>query len=212
MELSDRVVIAPPGISVPGKPGGVVVRLRGGPAFGDGGHPTTRLSVGAIDRLFARRADASHPSLESALDIGCGSGILALTALALGVRRAVALDIDPLARAETAANGRLNGMADRLRVSGEGLESFSPPFHLIMANLRPPTLRKMLPEIKRLAAPDAGLILSGFRSEEAEDLFETVESAGITRVGHANEAGWAAGTFIFPLQCRPAKPFPETSP
>jgi ribosomal protein L11 methylase PrmA len=53
----------------------------------------------------------------------------------------------------------------------------------------------MLPEIKRLAAPEAGLVLSGFRSEEADSLFETVESAGITRVHTAHERGWAAGTF-----------------
>ncbi|MFP4390763.1 MAG: 50S ribosomal protein L11 methyltransferase [Desulfococcaceae bacterium] len=196
--LSDRVVIAPPGISVPEKSGRVVVRLQGGPAFGDGGHPTTRLSVQAIDGFLARPANMSNPPLERALDIGCGSGILALTALALGVRRAVGLDIDPLARAETVANARLNEMANRLTVSGDALETLSPPFHLIIANLRPPTLRKMLPEIKRLAATEAGLVLSGFRSEEAEDLFRTVESAGIKLVHHSQERGWAAGAFALP--------------
>ena len=195
--LSERVVVAPPDISVAKKTGQVVVRLQGGPAFGDGAHPTTRLSVQAIDRLLAQMVASCDCQLERTLDIGCGSGILALTALTLGIRRAVALDIDPLARAETAANARRNEMTERLAVSGDTLETLSPPFHLIIANLRPPTLRKMLPEIKRLAAPEAGLVLSGFRSEEAGALFEAVESAGIVRVHHAHEAGWAAAAFRF---------------
>jgi ribosomal protein L11 methylase PrmA len=197
VELSDRVVIAPPGLSVPEEPGKVVVRIQGGPAFGDGGHPTTRLSVQAIDRLLARMAGSSVPVPERALDIGCGSGILALTALALGVRRAAALDIDPLARADTIANAKFNEMIGRLTVSGDGLKTLHPPFGLILANLRPPTLRRMLPQMQRLASPGAGMVLSGFRTEEAEDLFETVESVGITLVHRARERGWAAGMFQF---------------
>ena len=195
--LSRRVIVAPPGFATPERPDGVVVRLRHGPAFGDGGHPTTRLSVRALDRLLAEMVDSGYPSLRTALDIGAGSGILALTALALGVRRAIALDIDALARAETVANARLNGMDARLVVSGDGLETLAPPVDLILANLRPPTLRRLLPDMRRLAAPGAGLVLSGFRDEEAEDLFETAESTGLVPIRDAREGRWAAGTFRF---------------
>lgn len=195
--LSARVVVAPPECTVPEHPGHVVVRIQGGPAFGDGGHPTTRLSVRAIDRLLEKITASGNPPLRMALDIGTGSGILALTALALGVHRAIALDIDPLARADASANARFNRMENRLTVSGEGVDTLDPPFDLILANLRPPTLRRMLPDLRRLAPPGAGLVLSGFRDEEAEDLFETVESAGIVRIRDAREGGWAAGTFRF---------------
>lgn len=219
--MSERVILAPPGISVPHRPGRVVVRLRPGPAFGDGGHPTSALSVRAIDRLL-RPGRAGFPdsegtmgewedrgpgadagksatpySVHRVLDVGTGSGILVLVALALGAREGVAVDIDPLAREETRANARLNGMEERLRVSGADIRTVSPPFDLILANLRPPTLRALLPELRRLARPGAGVALSGFRVAEAPPLFQTVEAAGFETTWEGRDRGWAAGTFRY---------------
>jgi hypothetical protein len=95
------------------------VRLIDAPAFGTGLHPTTALCLEVLDDLVG----ASRP--EALLDVGAGSGVLALAALRLGVPRATAIDIDEAAVRATIENGRLNGLAGRLEVRHAALHEVS---------------------------------------------------------------------------------------
>ena len=113
--VGDRLVVRPPwvervGAGAPGGPpsDAVDVVVDPGRAFGHGAHPTTWLVLRALVDLVRGG--------ERVLDVGCGSGVLAVAALALGAGSAVGVDIDPAARAATRANAARNGVADRLAV------------------------------------------------------------------------------------------------
>ena len=105
-----RVLIAPPEVAAPPS----AIRLRDSKAFGTGHHPTTALCIEALEEAVER--------ITSMLDVGTGSGILALAALRMGVRQAVGLDIDADALTVAAENIRLNNLADRLQLVHGGPE------------------------------------------------------------------------------------------
>src|SRR6185295_13781843 len=104
-----RVVIRPTWREHEPLPGDVVVALDPGMAFGTGLHPTTRLCLAALDRL----ADQGEVVGRRVLDVGCGSGILALAAVLLGADVAVGVDTDPIAIEATLANAARNDLGDR---------------------------------------------------------------------------------------------------
>ncbi|MFZ5562696.1 MAG: 50S ribosomal protein L11 methyltransferase [Thermodesulfobacteriota bacterium] len=192
--LSPHVTVAPPRVPVTPEHGCAVVRLMPGVSFGDCRHPTTRLSVRALDFFLTERPKDGPPCV-SGLDIGTGSGILALVAVRLGVERVTAIDIDPCARKEAVDNVALNGCSDCIEVSGRELEQVEGPFSLVMANLRLPTLKRYAPRIDNLMAPRGGLVVSGIRTEETEALSRVYGELG-TKVWQTSDGGWAAMVFI----------------
>jgi len=166
VRVSERIVLTPPGRDVPPGPGEIVVRLRPGAAFGVGRHPTTRLSLRGIE--FALSGDgAARPRAGSrVLDIGTGSGVLAIAAVKLGIENGVGLDIDPCAVAEASHNVMLNGLAGRIAISDRGLEGLEGVFSLVVANLRLPTLARLAAAIAALTMPGGALVVSGVQQEE----------------------------------------------
>ena len=110
--------------------GRLVVLIEPGRAFGTGGHGSTRSCLELLERALGGGA-VSH-----ALDVGCGSGILAIAAAALGVRRVDAIDLDPDAVAATEDNARRNAVADRVRASVADVDGWAgPAAPLVLANL-----------------------------------------------------------------------------
>jgi len=166
VRVSERIVLTPPDRDVPPGPGEIVVRLRPGAAFGVGRHPTTRLSLRGIE--FALSGDgAARPRAGSrVLDIGTGSGVLAIAAVKLGIENGVGLDIDPCAVAEASHNVMLNGLAGRIAISDRGLEGLEGVFSLVVANLRLPTLARLAAAIAALTMPGGALVVSGVQQEE----------------------------------------------
>ena len=94
-------MLVPHGLSFTGDPGDVVIRLRHGISFGSGDHPTTRLALRGIEQVFFETGQLINKSSDSALDIGTGSGVLAIACLLLGVKRAIGIDTDSCARKES---------------------------------------------------------------------------------------------------------------
>jgi ribosomal protein L11 methyltransferase len=190
LRVASRVILSPPGISPACSAGEVVVRLAAGAAFGDGEHPSTRLAIGQLERLL----EGSVHAFRGMLDVGTGSGVLALAALHLGVARVVALDTDPCALEEARTNAALNGLQGQMRmvVSSRAVERLAGLYPLIAANLRPPTLGRLAPHLRRLAAPGAVLVLAGLRTTEAERLQALYAAQRFACRWQQAEAGWCA--------------------
>src|SRR5262249_25740687 len=168
---------------------------------GPGGQGAAGLGVAWIDALRGELAAVS-----GILDLGTGSGVLALAALALGGPRAIGCDVDPLAVAAAGANARANGLADRLEVFTGGVEALSPAacFAGIAANLLP---RELDPVFERLAPhlkPQGWLAISGLLGAEREHWTARGERAGLRLAGTRSEAD-ASGAVWVSLLMRPAR-------
>jgi ribosomal protein L11 methyltransferase len=192
VRISDHVVVKPPGHRFKSAPGDVVIRIQPGAAFGDGRHPTTRLSVRAIEYVLKTVRPKWLGADSSVLDIGTGSGILAMTAVRLGVKRGLAVDTDPNAVAEARENVVLNNLQDRLTISDRQIESIDASFSLVIANLRYPSLKNYYPQISKLTNTDGRVILSGFRPREQGDLTDLYTARSYRCIWTAAEIDWAA--------------------
>ncbi len=159
--LTPKITIRPPWHpAVESRPGVRVLELEPGRAFGTGLHATTGLVAEVLDA----RADALAG--KRFLDLGCGSGILSLVALALGAGQGVAVDIDEEAIGCTLENAARNGMVDRIHAFAGTSGDITEKFPWVLANIE---ARVLLPEAQRIAACVAkggSLVLSGILEAE----------------------------------------------
>ena len=162
------------------------LRLIDAPAFGTGLHPTTALCLEALDE--AVRSDCP----DAVLDVGTGSGVLALGALVLGVPRALAIDIDDDALAAAAENGRINGVGERLRLARGGPETVAGAWPLVLANVLAAPLVEMAPALVRRVGHHGRLVLSGIPSSVEADVDQAYRHLGMRRTGVKSQAGWVA--------------------
>ena len=147
------LVICPAWVPFHAGSGEIVVRIEPGSTFGLGDHQTTRLSLRAV------RA-ALHDGA-TILDVGCGSGVLAIGACMLGASRAVAIDIAPASVSVARANAAANGVADLVDVSTTSLADVTGAFDIVVANILAPTLIELADDLRSLVAPSGVLIVSG---------------------------------------------------
>ncbi len=197
VRVSARIFLVPADIPfAPGK-GQIAVRLLHGVSFGTGQHPTTRMSLAGLDLLLGEKDfSRSFMAKESrVLDIGTGSGVLTIAAMKLGIARGIGLDIDPCAIAEARENARINGLADHMEISARPLEEIKPPFDLICANLRLPTLKSLQTQILRLAAPESGLLISGIHPEEVPIILKAYQHEHFRCITRQEEKNWVMLAF-----------------
>ncbi|MGD8494448.1 MAG: 50S ribosomal protein L11 methyltransferase [Desulfobacterales bacterium] len=192
VRISDHVVVAPPGHRFQPAPDDVVIRIQPGAAFGGGRHATTRLSVRAVEYVLKKVRPNWLGADCSVLDIGTGSGILAIAAIGLGIKKGLGIDIDPCALAEAGQNRDLNRLQDRLAIFDRRIETIDDPFSMVIANLRYPSLKHLYPQMIRLTDSSGWLILSGFRSQEQQNLLALYDGRYFEAVWTADEQGWAA--------------------
>jgi len=159
--LCDRIVVRPPWREYRAEAGETVVVLEPGRAFGTGLHETTSL----VADLLAEHA----PELGAMplLDVGCGSGILSLAALALGAKRVRALDVDPDAVAATHENAERNAMSDRIEADAARIEDLAGTFAPVVANIESRTLVEIAPSLIARTAPGGLVVVSGVLAEDA---------------------------------------------
>lgn len=158
------IVVRPPWEAYEGKPGEHVLELEPGRAFGTGLHETTRLVAQALAE------HASELAGITLLDVGCGSGVLALVALKLGAAKAVAVDIDPESIEVTRENAERNGLAARIDASTTPIERVDLVSPVVVANIEARILVPMAPELVRRVAPGGLLLLSGILVPQAEEV------------------------------------------
>lgn len=156
--------------SAPAPAGGAVVYLDSGMAFGTGSHETTRLCAREIVRFQGRRDLAGC----RVLDAGCGSGILGLSAAALGCREVTGFDVDADAVRISRENAAVNGLEHRAQFAVAGVEEGCRGVQadLVLANIETPVLREFAPDLLAATAPGGWLVLSGILRPQAEGLAE----------------------------------------
>ena len=162
------------------------IRLIDAPAFGTGLHPTTALCLEALGESVA----ASSP--EALLDVGTGSGVLALSALMLGVPRAYAIDIDDDALRVAAENARINGLEARIAFAHGGPGSVAGTWPLVLANLLAAPLIEMAPTLVRRVGHHGRLVLSGIPEGVQGEVEDAYRRLGMRRVEVKTRGGWVA--------------------
>ncbi len=192
VRISPHAVVSPPQHRYQSVSEEVVIQIKPGAAFGAGRHPTTRLSVKAIDFLLKELRPDRLEENGSVLDIGTGSGILAIAAVCLGVSNGLAIDIDPCAIAEAAKNVELNHLEDELAVSDRQLDTIQRSFSMVIANLRYPSLKNIYPQITKRTDTSGWVVLSGFRLRERDDLMGLYTAKHFECIWTADELDWAA--------------------
>ena len=125
------------------------------------------------------------------LDIGTGSGILAIAALKLGAREAEGVDIDPMCVRTAGENAERNGVSDRFRVLvGDLSDKASGRYDLITANIVASAILSLAPHVPALMAPGAQFIASGIIDERKEEVLDGLRAAGLTAVEVQEKRGW----------------------
>lgn len=196
VRVSERLTVKPTWETYSSEPGEIVIELDPGMAFGTGTHATTQLCLRAMER---RVVPGDH-----VIDVGTGSGVLAVAAAKLGAARVLALDCDPVATASAAANVRLNGLDGRVFVLESDLLSIieggedadrlpvKPPVQGIVANLLAELVVRLAPQAYRALAGGGYFIASGVIAAKADETAAALERVGFRLVQSEELDGWVA--------------------
>lgn len=177
-----RVVVVPAWVEPPATgPDDVVLEIDPGRVFGHGGHPTTRLLLEELDRRIGGG--------EAVLDVGTGSGVLAVAAARLGAGRVVGIDIDPECVPVTLANAQRAGVD--VEVSTTPLDEVGDRFDVVVANIGADVLKELAPQLQRVGRV---LLLSGLLVDRIDD----VAAAYAGTATATTLDGWAALTISSP--------------
>lgn len=160
-----------------------VITMDPGMAFGTGTHETTSLCLETLDELVQGG--------ERMLDIGTGSGILAIAALKLGAKEAEGVDIDPMCVRTAGENAQRNGVAERLTVLvGDLSDKASGVYDIITANIVAAAILSLAPAVPALMAPGAKFIASGIIDERRDEVLDGLKAAGLRPVQVKEKRGW----------------------
>jgi ribosomal protein L11 methyltransferase len=173
--VSRRLLVRPPFVKATAEPERAEIVIDPGQAFGTGGHASTLLALEWLDAVAPGLAPGSR-----ILDVGAGSGILALAALRLGRGTAVAFDLDPLAAAASRGNAVANGLEGRLQVFTGPLEALRlTAFDLVLANLLKTELLPLVQGIAARTAPGGHAVFSGLLEGERQAVAQALCAAGL---------------------------------
>lgn len=179
------LVVCPAWVPIEVAPGTTLLRIEPGSTFGLGDHPTTVLSLRALRR-------AVYPGA-AVLDVGCGSGVLAIGAAVFGAGRVDAIDIAPAAVPVTLANAADNGVGGVVQVSTTALAEVDGCYDVVVANILAPTLIALAEDLRRVTSPSGVLIVSGLLADHHEHVEAAL--APLRCIDRDVRDGWVALTF-----------------
>lgn len=184
VRVSDRLWVSPPDVACQGP--GRVVRIQPGTGFGTGTHPTTRALLEWIDR---------EPTSGRVVDVGTGSGVLALAAAALGAAFVVGLDTDPAALDNARDNRDRNRAGPVVRLVCGSIEAIRSEerFDRVLANLDGRTIRALLPRLAGACAPEGRVGLAGLLAGERDGVLDRAGAAGLVLVDEITVRDDASG-------------------
>jgi ribosomal protein L11 methyltransferase len=195
LRVGRRIVIRPTWRRHRAAPDDIVLALDPGMAFGTGLHPTTRLCLAALEDA------AERGSLDGArvLDVGCGSGILAIAAARLGAAVILGVDTDPIAVEATVANARRNRLVRRIRARLGSLPSGEPAHDVVLANLIASILITLAVPLAAELRPGGLLLASGIFGDREAEVAAAFRGAGLTVEARMAEGEWVALTVQRPI-------------
>jgi ribosomal protein L11 methyltransferase len=218
--IGSALVIKPSWTKIKPKPGQAVVTLDPGLSFGTGQHATTHFCLTQITTLHRRhvaqisqsaslrptnrrkannRSSTTIATPLSLLDIGCGSGILAISAAKLGYAPVTAFDFDPVAVRAAQKNCRTNRVEKKVAVSRKDLTKLAlnsrQKYDVVCANLMAPLLIAERDRILNRLATGGTLILAGILATEFQSVRDRYESAGLQLIADKSEREWQSGAF-----------------
>ena len=186
VRIGHRLLIRPLWTEVELQPGDVEIALDPGMAFGTGTHPTTQLCLEAVEDLLVPGANV--------LDLGCGSGILAIAAAKLGAAHVLALDIDAVAVEAAQSNAEQNGAAEKITVQTGSLASLvtsARRFDLILVNILARIIIEMCGQhLGDVVRPGGLAIFSGIIEEQAADVEAALRSTGLEPYARRQQGDW----------------------
>jgi ribosomal protein L11 methyltransferase len=188
LRVGRRLVIRPTWRRHRRAPDDFVIAMDPGMAFGTGLHPTTRLCLAGLEPL----ADDGTLAGARVLDVGCGSGILAIAAVRLGAATAFGVDTDPIAIEATLANARRNGLVRRLRAREGSLPADGGPFDVVLANLIAGVLVPIAPLLRAAVREGGTLLASGIFIDREAEVVAAFRAAGLVVTARAAEGDWVA--------------------
>lgn len=184
-KVGQRLVVVPCWEDYTLKDGEVRVTLDPGMAFGTGTHETTRLCMQLLEEVVKPNT--------SMLDIGTGSGILAITALLLGAKAAVGVDIDELSVKIAQENADLNHVGEQIKlVCGDLTDKISGRYDVLCANIVADVIIRLSRDVKQFMHENSVLLVSGIIDERCDEVAEALESQGLALEQSVTENGWVA--------------------
>lgn len=185
--ISSRIIVKPtwePYEKISDKE--IVINVDPGMAFGTGTHETTSMCLRLLEKYI-------ESGVDSVLDLGCGSGILAISASLLGAKESIGIDIDPNAITVSIDNIKLNGLADKVNVyQGDLTKGIDIKADIIVANLVTELILVLLKDIKKHLKGKGIFISSGILIEKQEIIAEALRESGFKIIDILNEGDWAA--------------------
>ena len=187
IKIGEKIVIVPAWEKYQAAEGEIIVKMDPGMAFGTGNHETTRLVIGLLEKYIKGG--------EKVVDVGCGSGILAICAKKLGAKMCRAYDIDPVAVKVARDNIMESGESDiSCDVSDllRGVDASDGGYDVVCANIVADIIIRMTPDVAKYMKDDAVILASGIIVERSDDVIECFEKNGFYIAERAVENGWCA--------------------
>jgi len=198
VRVGRRIVIKPSWEPYQAREREIIITLDPGMAFGTGHHATTRLCLEGIEAQIDRKLKQPRKGNVvgvSLLDVGTGSGILAIVAAKLGARPVVAIDKDKTAIDVARQNVRRNQVDDAVRISSRALEGIDGCFDLVVANIDLPTLAELMAPLKRHVSERGQLVLSGITREQSQGLRNMARPGEFRLIKERGRQGWRCLVF-----------------
>ena len=196
--VGERIVVKPSWEEYTPAEGDLVIEMDPGMAFGSGLHETTSMCIRALEKCVVKDNSGGAHSAGRVLDVGTGTGILAICALKLGAKEAVGYDIDEWSVDNARHNAVINRVDERFTsLLGDVniLKEVKGSFDLVMANINRNILLADMPMMHEKMAPGARLILSGFYTADIPMLTEKAQSLGMTLAAQKEDNEWACLVF-----------------
>lgn len=166
-----------------------IIQIESGYAFGTGSHYTTKLCLKMIESIF------KNSNFNNVLDVGCGSGILAISAVALGANLATAIDIELSVIGETKKNVEKNGFSSLIEIFNTQIDNIKDTYDLVIANILTDEILSIKQQLISRLNKNACLILSGIRSKEKQIIIDEFSQLGTHFKKILTEHGWCSLLF-----------------
>ena len=184
-EIGNRLAVVPSWEDYDNKDNRVCLNIDPGAAFGTGTHATTSLCLNVLD--------SKVNGGEKVLDIGCGSGILAIASVLLGAEKALGVDIDAQSVKTAKENSEINNITDKTEfIVGDLADKGSGKYNIVCANIVADIIIKLLPDVGSFMTDDGILIVSGIIDIRKEDVFKAIEENGFKIAEEHYKENWCA--------------------